>query len=194
MSFIICEWRVIVDAFEQVVSEILWRDGFWVSTSIKVELTPEDKKAINRPTSPRWEIDVVGYHPPTNSLFIVECKSFLDSLGVDAKWLDAANERAASRFKLFSDANLRKVVLDRLTAQFIEAGLCLPKPVIKLCLACGKIKDSAREELAEHFEKNDWVLLDEEWLRCHLQKTADSGYENQVSAIVAKLLLRGSVE
>ena len=129
----------IVDAFEQVVSEILWREGFWVRTSFKVELTPDHKKAISRPSSPRWEIDVVGYHPADNVLRIVECKSFLDSLGVGAKWLDPANELAGGRYKLFSDANLRKVVLNRLTAQFIEAGMCLSKPKIKLCLACGKI-------------------------------------------------------
>jgi hypothetical protein len=28
-----------MDAFEQVVSEILWMSGFWVRTSVKVELT-----------------------------------------------------------------------------------------------------------------------------------------------------------
>ncbi len=32
-----------MDAFEQVVSEILWREGFWVRTSVKVELTADDK-------------------------------------------------------------------------------------------------------------------------------------------------------
>jgi len=44
---------VFMDAFESVVGEILWRDGYWVQTSLKVELTPEDKAAIGRPTSPR---------------------------------------------------------------------------------------------------------------------------------------------
>ncbi len=28
-----------MDAFEQVVSEILWMEGFWVRTSVKVDLT-----------------------------------------------------------------------------------------------------------------------------------------------------------
>jgi hypothetical protein len=31
-----------MDAFEQVVGEILWREGYWVRTSVKVELTKED--------------------------------------------------------------------------------------------------------------------------------------------------------
>src|ERR1700748_2723306 len=30
--------RLIMDAFEQLVSEILWMSGFWVRTSVKVEL------------------------------------------------------------------------------------------------------------------------------------------------------------
>jgi hypothetical protein len=183
-----------VDAFEQVVSEILWREGYWVRTSIKVELTADDKKAIKRPTSPRWEIDVVGYSPADNLLRVVECKSFIDSLGVGTHWLDATNKPAAGRYKLFSDANLRKVVLDRLSAQFIEAGMCLPKPKIKLCLACGKIRRNARGPLAEHFKKNGWELFDEEWLRDRIRNAASGKYENQVSAVVAKLLVRGSAE
>jgi hypothetical protein len=31
-------------------------------------------------------------------------------------------------------------------------------------------------------------------LRKHLQRMAEQGYENQVSAVVAKLLLRGKLE
>ena len=31
-----------MDAFEQLVSEILWMDGYWVRTSVKVELTKEE--------------------------------------------------------------------------------------------------------------------------------------------------------
>jgi hypothetical protein len=49
-----------MDAFEQVVSEIFWRRGFRVRSSVKVELTPQDKKEIGRPSSPRWELDDVG--------------------------------------------------------------------------------------------------------------------------------------
>jgi len=32
-----------MDAFESVVSEILWRDGYWVQNAVKVELTKEEK-------------------------------------------------------------------------------------------------------------------------------------------------------
>jgi hypothetical protein len=183
-----------MDAFEQVVSEILWREGFWVRTSVKVELTPEDKKAIDLPTSPRWELDIVAYRPSDNSLRVVECKSYLDNPGVGAKWLDGANAKAAGRYKLFSKPKLREVVLNRLSAQFSKDGLCRPDPKIRLCLACGKIQGRARDALAKHFKENGWVLLDEEWLHDSLKEMAKGGYENQVSAVVAKLLLRGSLE
>lgn len=37
-----------MDAFEQLVSEILWMSGFWVRTSVKVKLTKEEKRLIRR--------------------------------------------------------------------------------------------------------------------------------------------------
>jgi len=183
-----------MDAFEQVVSEVLWREGFWVRTSVKVELDAADKRKINRSTSPRWELDVVAYRPSDNQLRVVECKSYLNSRGVGSKWLDAVNERAAGRYKLFRDATLRKTVFDRLVVQFDEAGMCLPNPKIKLCLACGKIQQKARDSLTQHFKVNGWELLDEEWLQDRLQNMAEGRYENQVSAVVAKLLRRKSPE
>ena len=47
-----------MDAFEQLVSEILWMEGLWVRTSVKVEITKAEKRLIGRPSSPRWEIDI----------------------------------------------------------------------------------------------------------------------------------------
>ena len=35
-----------MDAFEQVVASILQRKGYWTQTSVKVELTKEEKRAI----------------------------------------------------------------------------------------------------------------------------------------------------
>jgi len=37
-----------MDAFEHLVSEILWLEGYWVRSSVKVDLTKEEKRA-NRP-------------------------------------------------------------------------------------------------------------------------------------------------
>jgi hypothetical protein len=35
-----------MDPFEQLVSEILWMEGYWVRTSVKVELTKEERREI----------------------------------------------------------------------------------------------------------------------------------------------------
>ena len=48
--------------------------------------------------------------------------------------------------------------------------------------------------IREHFAKKGWELWDEPWLRERLQRMSDQSYENQVSAVVAKPLLRGKVE
>ena len=184
-----------MDAFEQLVSEILWMEGCWVRTSVKVELTKEEKKAIRRRSSPRWELDIVAYKGRDNLLRVVECKSYLDSRGVALRAFDGTDERGAQRYKLFSDEQLRSIVFDRLRLQFAESGACCPNAVVKLCLACGRIAtDADREGLHRHFAENGWELWDEPWLRERLKSMSSRGYENQVSAVVAELLLRGKLE
>jgi len=180
-----------VDAFEQLVSEVLWREGYWVSTSVKVNLTKPEKVEIGRPSSPRWELDIVAYSGRENLLRVVECKSFIDSRGVQASELIDPNN-SGTRYKLFRDDTLRRVVFSRLAKQFEDSGACRPNPEIRLGMACGKIGDErGRAALVQHFANNGWDLLDENWLKDRLRAMAADGYENQVSAVVAKLLLRG---
>jgi len=184
-----------MDAFEQLVSEILWREGYWVRTSVKVDLTKEEKRKIGRPSSPRWEIDVVAYSGRDNLLLVVECKSYLDSRGVALRAFDGKDKKFAERFKLFSDDNLREVVFERLRQQLAASGACPPDAEVKLCLACGRIAtDADRKGLHKHFVEKGWNLWDEPWLRDRLKHMATGSYENEVSAVVAKLLLRGKVE
>lgn len=184
-----------MDAFEQLVSEILWIEGYWVRTSVKVELTKDEKGQIGRPSSPRWELDIVAYSGRENLLKVVECKSLLDSRGVMLRAFDGSDEKRAKRFKLFSDDRLRSIVFERLQLQFAESGACRSNAEVKLCLACGHIaSDIDRTGLHKHFAQNGWELWDEPWLRERLQRMAQQGYENQVSAVVAKLLLKGKVE
>jgi hypothetical protein len=183
-----------VDSFEQVVSEVLWLEGHWVRTSVKVNLTKEEKAKIGRPSSPRWELDIVAYKGGENSIKVVECKSYIDSVGVQAIGFNGANEKDAARYKLFNDRILRETVFNRLKIQLADCGACRGDVDVQLCLACGKIKENDRAWLRQHFDKNGWELWDEAWLRQRLQIMAKNGYENQVSAVVSKLLLRGSVE
>jgi hypothetical protein len=184
-----------MDAFEQLVSEILWMEGYWVRTSVKVELSKAEKREIGRPSSPRWELDIVAYSGRDNLLRVIECKSYLDSRGVAVAGFINPKPDAASRYKLFNEPELRRVVLDRLCRQFVDSGACGETPKVRLGLACGKItSEEDRNAIRAHFDAQGWDLLDEPWLREKLRRMADGGYENQVSAVVAKLLLRGHVE
>jgi hypothetical protein len=89
----------------------------------------------------------------------------------------------------------RAVVFGRLCQQFAASGACRPSSKVKLCLACGRIaSDTDREGLRKFFANKGWELWDEKWLRQQLQSMSKRGYENQVSAVVAKLLLRGGIE
>lgn len=178
-----------MDAFEAVVAAILQRQGFWTLTSVKVELTKEEKREIGRYSSPRWELDVVAYRGKDNKVLVVECKSYLDSPGVDRGAFDGSNKEAETRYKLFSEEALRKVVFRRLEHQLVSGGFCAEGPTIRLCLAAGKIKGD-ESWLQAHFKEKGWLLFGPEYIRQELVKLRDSGYENSVAAVVTKLLLR----
>jgi hypothetical protein len=177
-----------MDAFEQVVAEVFWAEGWWVHTSVKVELTKEDKARIERQSSPRWELDVVAYDPGANELRVIECKSFLDSTGV--RFAELQDGHASKRYKLFREPILREVVLGRLAHQFTNERRCRADPAVTLGMAAGKIRNGDEARLAAHFADRGWLFFGPAWLRVKLQDAAQQGYQNQVSSIVAKLLLR----
>ena len=180
-----------MDAFEQLAADIFWSEGYWVRTSVKVELTREEKLRIGRHSSPRWEIDLVAYNACRDELLALECKSYLDSGGVHAAdFLPGA--RYATRYKLFHDQTLRDTVLERLRLQMVEREFCRPETRVRLGLIHGHATDHNLGRLREHFAVNDWLLFEPDWLREHLGRLAKGGYENSTAAIVAKLLLRGS--
>ena len=178
-----------MDAFEQVVQQILDHEGYWTRTLFKVELTKGEKRKIGRPSSPRWELDVIGYNAARNEILVVECKSYLDNPGVTIGQLTPGG-RASDRFKLFHEAKLRNVVFSRLKKQLKKAGLCAPNPTVKLALAAGKVAKNSASEIPALFEKNGFTWLGPDWIKDHLQKISDTGYENEVASVVSKLLLR----
>lgn len=177
-----------MDAFEQLVAEALFSQGYWVETSVKVILTKEEKEKIGRKSSPRWELDLVAYRPCDNEMLIVECKSFLDSTGV--QWAELQDSHPSTRYKLFKEPVLREVVLNRLRLQMASQGRCSDDVKLRLGMAMGKAKNGDEAVLRSHFELNGWLLLGPDWLRARLSELAGMSYSNQVSAIVSKLLLR----
>ena len=99
------------NGFEQLVSEIVASQGYWIQTSVKVELSSEEKTLIGRKTSPRWELDIVAYSPGQNLLLVIECKNRLDSGGIKSIALSDPNSKNAKLYKLFHDKTLRDVVM-----------------------------------------------------------------------------------
>lgn len=182
-----------MDSFEQVVAAILERKGYWTRTCVKVELTREEKIAIGRPSSPRWELDVVGYQGRDNHLMVLECKSYLDSYGVRTETFAGNNLKNEDRYKLFFDPNLREVILGRLVKQLLQQGSCAADPRVSFGLAAGKVHGD-EAWLREHFQKEGWELWTPSTIRKELAALRDSKYENSVAAVVAKLILRGPAE
>lgn len=178
-----------MDSFEHVVAAILQRKGYWTQTCLKVELTAEDKASIGRKSSPRWELDVVGYRGRDNSLLVLECKSFLDSTGVQTRTFLGENEDNEKYYKLFFEDATREVVLARLCAQLVHQGFCASEPTVKFGLAAGKIQGDAAK-LTAQFQNRGWELWTPQDIREELLKLADSGYENSVASVVTKIVLR----
>jgi len=182
-----------MDSFETIVRTIFERKGYWVKTSLKVDLTKAEKRRIGRPSAPRWELDVVAYKGGLNEILVIECKSYLDSTGVKAAGLK--NGKHKERYKLFNDATLQKVVFNRLVAQLAKSGSCPKSATVKLCLAAGKVATkNDREELNEYFMAKGWEFFSDEWIRNELAQLAAAGYENEISIVTTKILARGKLE
>ena len=178
-----------MNAFEQLAADIFWNEGYWVRTSVKVELTRDEKIRIGKHSSPRWEIDLIAYRATTNELLALECKSYLDSGGVHAAHFEPG-AKYAHRYKLFHDGLLRDTVLERLRLQSVERGLCPSNVTVKLGLIYGHATKGNAAALKLKFEEAGWALYDADWLFGHLQQMAAGSYENSTAAVVAKMLLR----
>lgn len=179
-----------MDSFENLMATLLEREGYWVTTSFKVNLTKAEKVKIGKPTTPRWEIDLIAYKAGTNELLLVECKSFLNSSGVSFASLTGKNEKVAKKYKLFKYPKLLSVVRNRLVKQLIASQTCLNKPTVKLCLAAGKIKNEEnKNSIKSYFDEKGWLLFDDFWLKEKLKELAGSDYENEVAAVVTKLMI-----
>jgi Holliday junction resolvase-like predicted endonuclease len=180
-----------MNAFERVVSMLLEREGYWVKPNYKVHLTKEEKRTIGRHSSPRWEIDLIAYKAKNNTILAVECKSYLDSRGVIASGFIGENKNEKNRYKLFNEPILRDTVFNRMRIQLEDLGLVSKNPNIQLCLAVGKFaNDDHRNKIMDHFENNSWMIFDDHWMQNRLENISKSSYENDVTSIVSKILLR----
>lgn len=180
-----------MNAFEEIVAGLLQQEGYWTHIGYKVLLTKTQKASLGKPSIPRPEIDILAYRARDNSLLWVECKSYLDSRGVKIDAFTGKDELGAQRFKVFTQPVFRKVVTEELIKQVIADGLVCPNPSINYCLVTGRIATNFdREKLHEYFSEQRWILYDENWLKCRLEKLSECGYEDDIAIIVAKLFAR----
>lgn len=177
-----------MDAFEELVAEVLRADGYRVHQGYKIDLSTADKRALGNPSMPRPEIDLIAYKAGTGELLSLECKSYFDSGGVHARDL-LPGGRNAQRYKMFVNAELRTMVLQRLGEQLAASGAVAGRPQPKLGLIYGYATRANTAILEQHFAEQGWGLYGPAWLKAHLQKMALRSYDNQVASVVAKLLL-----
>ena len=183
-----------MNAFEDIVKQYLEAEGYWVRHSVKLEISPSDKKAIGLPTMPRPEIDLVALDMKQNELLLVEVKSFLDSYGVyfghNEIGVFPPDSWAAKRYRLFANDTFRKVVSRRLKEEFLKNGLINEKTKINYALAAGKFHTSKDEADTEaFFSKRGWKLFTPKKIKDKIRELAKRGYEDNLATITAKLIL-----
>lgn len=174
-----------MDAFETLIASILRADGYWVQSGVRVKLSAEDKRALNNYSTPNPEVDIVAYRPASNALLVIECKSYFDSGGIHAR--DLKGGKNAQRYKMFVNAGLRDMVLERLAEQLAASGLVIGDAKPRLGLAYGHASAGNQAQIEELFQQNGWLLLGPDRIRERVLAMADEPYDSQVASVVAKL-------
>lgn len=68
-----------MDAFELIIGQLLEEEKYWVRLSVKINLSPNEKRTIKKPSTPRPEIDIAAYDVNSDTVYLFEVKSFHDS-------------------------------------------------------------------------------------------------------------------
>jgi hypothetical protein len=179
-----------MDAFEQIIGQLLEEEKYWVRHSVKIELTPIEKKTIGKPSTPRPEIDIVALDIKSNTLFLFEVKSFLDSSGVHYEAVIVEQEQQEGRYKLLTSENYRAVLWKRLRTDWLQSGHINSDTKISFGLIAGKVHKNRESDLIEYFAEKNWLFWGPTIIKEKLQKLATKGYENNAVTIAAKLLTR----
>jgi hypothetical protein len=181
-----------MDAFEEIVKRYLEEEGYWVRQSVKINISSEDKREIGTPTMPRPEIDLVALNVKENELLLIEVKSYLDSYGVYFEAVSDANDKAAGRYRLFTNSNFRNIVTERLRVEYQGRGLINENTKINYALAAGHIhypEDVAK--IRDYFskQKEKWILFSPEQIKNRMRGLSRKGWEDNVVTMTAKLVV-----
>jgi len=184
-----------MDAFEQIIGQLLEEEKYWIRHSVKIELTKNEKRDIGTPCTPRPEIDIVALDQSSNALYLLEVKSFLDSSGVVFEQVTENQEQQKGRYKLLTSENYRKVISARLLEDWIKIGTITKDTKVNFGLIAGKVhndkKNPNREtDLRNYFLKKKWLFWGPTEIKDKIGKLAAKGYENNAVTIVTKILTR----
>ena len=179
-----------MDAFETIIGQLLTEDMYWVKHSVKIDLSPKEKRAINKPSTPRPEIDIAAYDVNTDTVYLLEVKSFLDSPGVCYEEVAIEQDEQSGRYKLLTAKNYRHILAKRLHEDWCESGHIGKETKISFGLIAGKIYRNQEREMQLYFKKKGWLFWGPTVIREKIIKLAEKGYENNAVTIVAKILTR----
>lgn len=179
-----------MDAFEQIIGQLLEEEKYWVRHSVKIDLSPEEKRAINKPSTPRPEIDIVAYDSRNDSIFLLEVKSYLDSSGVVLEHVAIEQDEQAGRYKLLTALKYRETLAKRLHQDWCKSGHIKKSTAVHFGLIAGKVYRNKEAELKAHFDKMRWLFWGPTEIKRRILALAEKGYENNAVTIAAKILTR----
>jgi hypothetical protein len=179
-----------MDHFENIVRLLLEKEGYWVISSFKVNLTKEEKAATGKHTIPRPEINLIAYRPKDGYVLALEVYSYLDSTGVSVDKLAERHDLTSGRFKLFTSEKYRNIVFNRLSNDLIERGYLASKIPIKLGLVAAKVKNGTDADVLDYMVKEDLFYWSPKMIKDKIIPLAKDGYENEALYIVTKILMR----
>jgi hypothetical protein len=182
-----------MDAFELIARKYFERNNYWTRIGYRLDLkrlSASERSTIVKKSDPRPEIDLVAFKPEDNQLLLIECKSFLDSSGVDDFSFEP-RDRNASRYKLFTMPERTECLMRAIVSQLKNDGL-LPdsKIEVKLVLFAGKAASKREEALQARFQKNGWQLILPERIIEFFQQLSEDRYDNDIISMTSKILLR----
>lgn len=179
-----------MNAFEQIIAKLLEEDGYWVRSSVKINLTKQEKVNLGKPSLPRPEVDIVAYSISENIIFLLEVKSFFDSNGVYYEHVANDNEVRDGKYKLLTSHQYRDILVHRLKEDWVRSGIINDKTAVSFGLIAGKIHKNKDEDFENYFKDKGWFFWGPKDVKDKVVKLSQKGYEDDMMVITSKILSR----
>ncbi len=181
-----------MDAFEQIISQLLMEDGYWNIIGYKADIKQSEANLLKK-SKPRPEIDIVAYNPKRKIIYLIEVKSFIDSTGVGLNVFDDLKNNNKGRYKLLTWEKYRDIVSEIVVNDLFEKGLLHEKNVtVEYGLIAGNLAQQLPEKDFKDLFKSKgysaWLVWGPETVNNKIRALAKKGYENNTVTIISKLM------